>query len=102
MEAALDAIRNIAIVLFGGLFLSLCSAIVPLTAHADPDCRCVYAGHYYLAGEVACIRTPAGPRLARCGKVSNLSSWRFSGETCSPVAARVPRSLLAQIAAFGR
>lgn len=94
------AVRNFARVLGGGLVASLLCAGAPLTAHADPDCRCLYAGHYYLAGEVACIRTPAGPRLARCGKVSNMSSWRFSGETCSPVAGRAPRSLVTRIAAL--
>ena len=40
------------------------------------------------AGEFACIRTPNGPRLARCAKVSNLSSWRFLKNGCGPTARR--------------
>ncbi len=84
--------RSVAIALLTGLLLGPLGA-----ADASADCRCLYSGHYYQAGEFACIRTPNGPRLARCAKVSNLSSWRFLKNGCGPTARRATpiRALLA-------
>lgn len=88
-------VRIVAIVLFGGLLAGLPS--IPAAA----DCRCVFAGRYYEAGTYACIRTPKGPRLARCGKVSNLSSWLFTKRRCRLVSMRAMpvRALLALVPA---
>lgn len=82
------AIRIVAIVLIGGLVLGLSPLVPGAVSSAAADCRCVYAGRYYNAGELACIKTANGPRLARCGQVSNLSSWKFTADRCGPSARR--------------
>jgi hypothetical protein len=86
-------LRIAAIVLAAGLLLGPVGA-----ADARADCRCLYSGRYYHAGEFACIRTPNGPRLARCDKVSNLSSWRFTAKNCGRPSAGLRPSLPALIA----
>ncbi len=52
-------------------------------------CRCRANGHGYELGERACLRTPAGYRLAECRMVQNVTSWSVlagaAGEVCGVV-----------------
>ncbi|MHA1569008.1 MAG: hypothetical protein ACTSXZ_06025 [Alphaproteobacteria bacterium] len=59
------------------------SARVPSGDAAQIRCLCRYAGTTYEQAECACLPTPAGPRLACCGKVLNNSSWMFIGDACT-------------------
>jgi hypothetical protein len=43
-------------------------------------CSCRANGRSYEPGERACIATPAGPRLARCVLVQNVTSWALEAE----------------------
>ena len=56
---------------------------------AAADCTCRARGVTATHGQTLCIRTPQGTRLARCEKVSNVSSWRFLNVPC-PLAAVPP------------
>ncbi|UUP19308.1 hypothetical protein [Nitratireductor thuwali] len=56
-----------------------------LAQPATADCRCVANGARYVEGEQACLKMPDGPRLARCEKVLNNSSWKMLGRDCSAI-----------------
>jgi hypothetical protein len=43
-------------------------------------CSCRANGRSYEPGERACIATPAGPRLARCVLVQNVTSWALEAD----------------------
>lgn len=45
-------------------------------------CMCVANGSLTREGEVACIRTPQGRRMALCNKVINLLNWQVSETAC--------------------
>jgi hypothetical protein len=55
-------------------------AVLPSAASADCICRAkdVVASQ----GEVVCLATPQGERLARCDKVLNNASWTFLQAPC--------------------
>jgi hypothetical protein len=55
------------------------------TSPARADCVCRARDVVATHGQTICIQTPDGARLARCEKVSNVSSWRFLKDSC-PVA----------------
>lgn len=63
------------------LALLLCAVSMAPTAQAD--CKCLYAGGEVKQGETACIKTVAGPRLARCEMVLNNSSWTVLDKACN-------------------
>ena len=46
-------------------------------APASADCTCRSRDVVANEGEVVCLNTPLGQRLARCDKVLNNSSWTF-------------------------
>ena len=50
-------------------------------AHARFDCRA--PNRILYEGETACIMTPAGPQMARCGRVLNNTSWEFLQTPCT-------------------
>ncbi len=60
-------------------------------------CRCRANGHDYELGERACLRTPAGLRLAECRMVQNVTSWSVlagaAGEGCGVVSGLAPPPL---------
>lgn len=62
-----------------GLFIS--------AAPASADCTCRSRDVVANEGEVVCLNTPLGQRLARCDKVLNNSSWTFLQGAC-PTASR--------------
>jgi hypothetical protein len=57
---------------------------------AAADCTCRARGVVAAHGQTLCIQTPQGPRLARCGKLSNVASWTFLDGTCPMAALNVP------------
>ncbi len=74
------------------IVLSLLAAALSagLTGTAAADCMCAANGTRYEMGAVACIRSPAGAWLARCGKVLNNTSWEKLADGC-PVTLDVRR-----------
>ena len=68
--------------------LNVTAAIAADPPH-DPDaCTCRGGdGRAYRLGELSCLATPEGPRLAECTMVLNNTSWRVSGRPC-PAARR--------------
>lgn len=66
-------------------WLSLVLPLAVMLGAAVPawaDCTCIYAGGIAKQGETACIKTAAGPRLARCEMVLNNSSWTVLDRAC--------------------
>lgn len=56
--------------------------ISALPAIAGPDCKCRANGEKFEIGQIACIRLPAGSRLAQCGMVLNNTSWKILAGSC--------------------
>ncbi|KAA2242365.1 hypothetical protein F0L46_02855 [Salinarimonas soli] len=54
------------------------------TAQADPhaECYCRAQGRQFGMGEQVCLRSPEGPRMARCVMDLNVTSWRFTQDPC--------------------
>lgn len=46
------------------------------------ECFCRAKGRFFPVGESVCLRHAEGPRLATCGMEQNVTSWRFSEESC--------------------
>lgn len=79
-----------------GLLLAALLATLPHGAAADPapararlaqadphaECYCRAKGRQWGMGEQVCLRSPEGPRMARCVMDLNVTSWRFTGEAC--------------------
>ena len=57
------------------------------SAPASAECTCRAKDVVANEGEVVCLNTPLGQRLARCDKVLNNSSWTFLQGTC-PIVSR--------------
>ena len=55
-------------------------------APAEAPCKCRARGVVATEGQTLCIWTPQGVRLARCGKVQNVSSWTFLDAPCPQAA----------------
>ena len=56
---------------------------VPLGRTSErPPCRCQNYGTYLFVGDIACIRTNKGPRMARCILKGNNTMWEFLTESC--------------------
>lgn len=63
-------------------------------ALGGPDCTCRYFEVNYRLGETVCLRSPEGPRLARCSMVLNNTTWETLDRSC-PTSARAPMTLAA-------
>ena len=50
-------------------------------------CTCRAAGTSHALGAVVCLKTPAGPRLARCERLLNNTSWKPLEVPCPTAAA---------------
>ena len=59
------------------------------SAPALADCTCRARDVVANEGEVVCLNTPLGQRLARCDKVLNNTSWTFLQGTC-PITSQRP------------
>jgi hypothetical protein len=53
-------------------------------AQGDPhaECYCRAQGRQFGMGAQLCLRSPDGPRMARCVMDLNVTSWRFTQEPC--------------------
>ncbi|MCR4269207.1 hypothetical protein, partial [Nitratireductor sp. ZSWI3] len=71
-----------------GLCAVAASALSMAAETAAADCLCRANGTAYEQGQLACIRMPGGPRLARCEKVLNNSSWRVLDQACQQMSSR--------------
>jgi len=71
----------------------LCSAVSPVSA----DCTCRGPGVVAHHGQTVCLRTPTGPRLARCEMALNNSSWTFLPESCPEASMESLRSAPGQM-----
>jgi hypothetical protein len=52
------------------------------TVDARAECTCRFPGGSVKEGQSVCIKTPNGPKLARCEKVQNVTSWKFLEQSC--------------------
>ena len=48
----------------------------------EPNCFCWSDGKKVAEGNMACIRTTKGRRLATCGRVINMMSWEVTENPC--------------------
>ncbi len=55
------------------------------SAPASAECTCRARNVVAIEGEVVCLNTPLGQRLARCDKVLNNSSWTFLPGACPAI-----------------
>ncbi len=51
-------------------------------ASAEENCTCRGPDREYEVGQTACLRTPKGFRIAKCGMVLNNTSWQISDTPC--------------------
>ncbi|MBS8259263.1 hypothetical protein DYI23_03430 [Roseibium polysiphoniae] len=54
------------------------------------DCTCRYLGQDYQVGELICLKSPSGKRVAVCGMMLNNTSWKITDAPC-PTAQLTPR-----------
>jgi hypothetical protein len=64
-------------------------AFAALSSAAFADCTCRAKDVVASQGEVVCLATPQGSRMARCDKVLNNASWTFLEAPCSAPALSV-------------
>ena len=68
--------RGIAAILITG------ASVFPALGDSD-ECRCRGSdGKIFYEGELACIRTAKGPKLARCEMALNNTTWTIVGDDC--------------------
>ena len=67
---------------FAAVLILAVPALAGGAGQAAAHCQCVGNGTKYEQGELACLRLPNGPILARCDKVYNNSSWTKVGDGC--------------------
>ena len=67
-------------ILFSGIAAALAATTFP--ALANPDCICRANGREVHEGQTVCLRTAVGMKLARCERVLNNTSWKFSQKPC--------------------
>ncbi len=58
----------------------IAASFFPIGANADCECRS--NGQIFKQGQLACIRTNAGMKLARCDMSQNVSSWAIVRDDC--------------------
>ena len=61
---------------------AMSGGIVQAQAHDPMNCYCRAQGKTFAVGEIACLRTSEGPRVAECGMVLNNTSWQFTARPC--------------------
>jgi hypothetical protein len=78
-------VRTITVLIIALAGSGLAHAGEPATILAqgkETPCMCRGNGTFYETGQMACLRTVDGPRLATCGMVLNNTSWKFSDRPC--------------------
>ena len=58
------------------------TSIRTVQAHDPLDCYCRAQGRIFAPGEMVCLRTPQGPRMAECKMVINVMSWGMTDRAC--------------------
>ena len=53
----------------------------------NPPCTCRAQGRDFLLGEIVCLRTVSGDRLATCGMALNNTTWTIADSPCTVSAA---------------
>jgi hypothetical protein len=51
-------------------------------AQSTMQCYCRAQGRIFAEGEMACLRTAQGNRMARCEMVTNVMSWGITEAPC--------------------
>ncbi len=70
--------------------MAACAAfLLPAAAAAGPDCLCRADGRFFQQGDLACIRTATGLKLAKCDMAQNVTTWNVVGDSC-PLARLAP------------
>jgi hypothetical protein len=54
------------------------------------DCTCRYQGQDFHLGEVICLSTGSGPRIAQCEMALNNTSWTITDGPCPTASAPKP------------
>ena len=54
------------------------------------DCTCRYQGQDFHIGEVICLSTASGPRIAQCEMALNNTSWTITDGPCPTATAPQP------------
>lgn len=57
-------------------------------------CTCRYKGQDFHLGEVICLSTSAGPRIAQCEMALNNTSWTITQGPCPTAGAPAPTTSL--------
>ncbi len=50
---------------------------------AKKNCTCRFMGRKYALGVMLCLKTPNGPRMARCELNLNNTSWKPTSTPCN-------------------
>ncbi|MCP4073899.1 MAG: hypothetical protein GY742_19565 [Hyphomicrobiales bacterium] len=53
-----------------------------IPASAGPNCTCRYKGKNVPEGQSTCIKTAKGYKIAKCSRVLNNTSWKFTKKEC--------------------
>ncbi len=64
------------------LALAVFAVVTPLGANAGVNCRCRADGRFFGLGDLVCIKTADGPRLAQCAMALNNTSWTIVSDGC--------------------
>jgi hypothetical protein len=59
------------------------SAMKPGLKLAKKNCTCRFMGRKYELGVMLCLKTPNGPRMARCELNLNNTSWKPTSTPCN-------------------
>ena len=51
-------------------------------AYSGPDCTCRYKGKNLPEGQSTCLKTANGYKVAKCARVLNNTSWKFTQKAC--------------------
>jgi hypothetical protein len=65
-----------------GAVLIGAAGVLPALGDSD-ECRCRGSdGRIFYDGDLACIKTAKGPKLARCEMALNNTTWTISADDC--------------------
>lgn len=66
------------------------AVVIGFADRAMANCTCRAEGRSFELGTTMCLKSPQGPRLARCEMALNNTSWRWLQEGCPVTGRRVP------------
>lgn len=53
-----------------------------MPGHNPLECYCRAQGRIFAEGEMVCLKTAEGPRLAQCQMETNVMSWSITSKPC--------------------